>query len=138
MSTRDPLPAPEYQPPPQSRFGQWLDAGVLLLLVFGTLYTPVLLGWTSPEAKTRQVVNPTWETLHQTPQMAAQWEKLGYDPAKAAPLIESRYDYRVDPVGLAATLLLLIGYFGFVYVVSEREYREVIREKFGESQETAE
>ena len=30
-----------------------------------------------------------------------------------------------------ATALLLIGYFGFVVIVSEREYRGVIAEKFG-------
>jgi hypothetical protein len=128
----------KYRPPEQSRLGQWIDSCVLLLLVFGALYAPVLLGWTTPEARSTEVSNPTWQTLHQSPQMAAQWEKLGYDPAKAAPLIASRFDYRVDPVGLAATALLLVGYFVFVYVVSAREYREVIAEKFGSSEEGAE
>jgi hypothetical protein len=132
---RDPAPgapaAPKYQPPSQSKMGQWIDACVLLLLVFGALYAPVLLGWTTPEARSAPVDQPTWQTLHQSPRMAAQWEALGYDPAKAAPLIGSRFDYRVDPVGLAATALLLIGYFVFVYVVSAREYRGVIAEKFG-------
>jgi hypothetical protein len=123
--------AEEYRPPAQSRMGQWIDAGVLLLLVFGALYAPVLLGWTSSEARAQAVTHPTWESLHQNPTMAAQWQKLGYDPAKAAPLIESRFDYRIDPIGLAATALLLIGYFGFVVIVSEREYRGVIAEKFG-------
>jgi hypothetical protein len=128
----------KYRPPEQSRLGQWIDSCVLLLLVFGALYAPVLLGWTTPEARSTEVGNPTWQTLHQSPQMAAQWEKLGYDPAKAAPLIGSRFDYRVDPVGLAATVLLLIGYFVFVYVMSAREYREVIAEKFGSSEDGAE
>jgi hypothetical protein len=130
--------ARKYRPPEQSRVGQWIDSCVLLLLVFGALYAPVLLGWTSPEARSTEISNPTWQTLHQSPQMAAQWEKLGYDPAKAAPLIGSRFDYRVDPVGLAATALLLVGYFVFVYVVSAREYREVIAEKFGSSEDGAE
>jgi hypothetical protein len=120
-----------YEPPSQSRAGQWIDAAVLLLLVFGALYTPVLLGWTSPAAKSEPVAHPTWESLHQNAAMAAQWEKLGYDPAKAAPLITSRFDYSVDPAGLIATALVLIGYFCFVVVVSDREYREVIAEKFG-------
>jgi hypothetical protein len=121
----------EYRPPAQSRLGQWIDAAVLLVLVFGALYAPVLLGWTSPAARVQPVSNPTWESLHQNPTMVAQWQKLGYDPAKAAPLIESRFDYRIDPIGLTATALLLIGYFAFVLVVAEREYRGVIAEKFG-------
>jgi hypothetical protein len=126
----------EYRPPTQSRVGQWIDTAVLLLLVFGALYAPVLLGWTSPEARVQVVSHPTWESLHQNPTMATQWQKLGYDPAKAAPLIESRFDYRIDPIGLAATALLLIGYFGFVVFVSEREYRSVIAEKFGPAKDS--
>jgi hypothetical protein len=129
-------PAHEYRPPIQSRLGQWIDVGVLLLLVFGALYTPVLLGWTSPEAHAVSVTNPTWESLHQNATMISQWEKLGYDPAKAAPLIESRFDYRIDPVGLGATALLLVGYFVFVLVVAQREYRSVIAEKFGPPKKT--
>jgi hypothetical protein len=120
-----------YRPPRQSLLGQWLDAGVLLLLVFGALYAPVLLGWTTPAAKGEPAANPTWESLHQNPAIAAQWEKLGYDPAKAAPLIASRFDYTLDPIGLGATALVLIGYFGLIVAVSNRQYREVIEEKFG-------
>jgi len=120
-----------YEPPHQGRFGQWVDAAVLLLLVFGALYAPVLLGWTAPAAASTPVERPTWQSLHQTPVMARQWEKLGYDPAKAAPLITSRFDYRVDPWGLAASALVLVGYFAFLIVVSDREYRQMIREHFG-------
>ena len=127
-----------YEPPTQSRLGQWIDAAVLLLLVFGALYAPVLLGWTSPAAKTELIANPTWDSLHQNPAMAAQWKKLGYDPAKAAPLITSRFDYTVDPMGLGATALVLIGYFCFVVVFSEREYRQVIAEKFGRARDSVE
>lgn len=121
-----------YVPPAQSRIGQWIDAAVLLLLVFGALYAPVLLGWTSPAAQGTPDPHPTWASLHQTPAMAAQWEKLGYDAAHAAPLVASRFDYTVDPWGLAATALVLIGYFAMVLIVSEREYRAVIRERFGD------
>jgi len=126
----------EYRPPIQGRLGQWIDVGVLLLLVFGALYTPVLLGWTSPAAQMPAVSHPTWESLHQNATMVAQWEKLGYDPVKAAPLIASRFDYRIDPVGLGATALLLIGYFAFMLVMAEREYRSMIAEKFGPSEKS--
>jgi len=137
MDTETAVPVgDEYRPPVQSRLGQWIDVGVLLLLVFGALYAPVLLGWTSPAAQVPTVSNPTWESLHQNATMIAQWEKLGYDPVKAAPLIESRFDYRIDPIGLGATALLLIGYFVFVLVMAEREYRSMIDEKFGPAQKS--
>ena len=121
-----------YEPPRQSLAGQLADAVVLLVLVFGALYAPVLLGWTSPTASSTEVQNPSWESLHQNAAMAAQWEKLGFDPAKAAPLVTSRFDYHVDPAGLAVTALVLIAYLAFLLVVSDREYREVIAEKFGD------
>jgi len=125
-------PRAPYEPPRQSVAGQLADAVVLLVLVFGALYAPVLLGWTSPTASSTEVANPTWESLHQNAAMAAQWEKLGFDPAKAAPLVTSRFDYHVEPVGLAVTALVLIAYLVFLLVVSDREYREVITEKFGD------
>lgn len=125
-------PRSRYEPPRQSLAGQLTDAVVLLVLVFGALYAPVLLGWTTPTASSTEVTNPTWESLHQNAAMAAQWEKLGFDPAKAAPLVTSRFDYHIDPVGLAVTALVLIAYLAFLIVVSDREYREVIAEKFGD------
>jgi len=126
-----------YEPPRQSLAGQLADALVLLGLVFGALYAPVLLGWTSPTASTTEVLSPTWESLHQNAAMAAQWEKLGFDPAQAAPLITSRFDYHIDPVGLAVTALVLIAYLAFLLVVSDREYREVIAEKFDDPPDRA-
>lgn len=126
---------PRYEPPTQSRWGQWVDAAVLLLLVFGALYAPVLLGWTSPAARTQSAGVPTWVTLHQSPAMVAQWEKLGYTAQTAAPLINSRFDYTVDPWGLGATALVLVAYFAMLLVYSDRQYRDVIREHFGERTE---
>lgn len=138
MTAPTPVPtrAP-YEPPRQSLAGQLVDAVVLLVLVFGALYAPVLLGWTTPAATSTEVANPTWESLHQNAAMAAQWEKLGFDPAKAAPLVTSRFDYHIDPVGLAVTALVLIAYLAFLLVVSDREYREVIAEKFGDPPDAA-
>lgn len=135
---RSPPRAPRYEPPTQSPLGQWIDAAVLMLLVFGALYAPVLLGWTSPAASGTPLAHPTWDSLHQNPVMAAQWEKLGYDPQKAAPLIASRFDYRIDPFGLAATALVLVAYFALLIVFSDREYRQVIEEHFAEDKDEVE
>jgi hypothetical protein len=128
-------PGAAYIPPTQSRLGQWIDAIVLLLFVFGALYAPVLLGWTSPAARGEEAADPTWVTLHQSPAMVAQWEKLGYTAKTAAPLISSRFDYTVDPWGLTATALVLFAYFAMLLIYSDRQYKDVIRERFGDSAE---
>ena len=60
----------------------------------------------------------------------AQWIKLGYDPEKAATLINNRFDYTIDPMMLIITIVVVGGYFWFMLKVSDKEYREVIREKF--------
>jgi hypothetical protein len=76
----------------------------------------------------------TWESLGQNEVMQQQWEKLGYDPAEAAELINERFDYTIEPWSLALTAAILIGYFLFVLKFSDKEYREVIDERFGRRQ----
>ena len=61
----------------------------------------------------------------------AQWEKLGYDPEKAKPIITNKFDYSIDPLWLLITVAVIVGYFVFVLRISEKEYRQVIAEKFG-------
>ena len=76
--------------------------------------------------------NLTWEALEQNPVMQAQWAKLGYDLEGAAGAITLRYDYSLNWLGLLATLAAIGGYFWFLIRQSDREYREVIAEKFGD------
>jgi len=59
-----------------------------------------------------------------------QWIRLGYSPEKAAVLINNRFDYTIDPVMLGITFAVIIGYFIFLLKVSDKQYREVIAEKF--------
>jgi hypothetical protein len=75
-------------------------------------------------------VKVTWESLGQNAVEQTQWIKLGYDPDKAATLINSRFDYTIDPMMLIITILVVAGYFIFMLKVSDKEYREVIKEKF--------
>jgi multisubunit Na+/H+ antiporter MnhC subunit len=63
--------------------------------------------------------------------MQASWEKLGYTPETAAPIITSRFDYSFDPIALAITAIVVIAYFLIVVAFSKSEYREVIAERFG-------
>ena len=112
------IPEP-YRPPRQSGPGQFFDSVFLVALVFLSLLAPVLLTSKEP-APARAAAQ------------AGQWEKLGLTPADAKAMIEHRFDYTVDPLWLSVTAVVIVGYFVFVLTVSQRQYRDVIRERFGE------
>ena len=75
--------------------------------------------------------NLTWDALHQNATMQAQWGKLGIDMEGAAAAITKRYDYSFSWLGLILTLAAVGGYFAFLVVQSDNEYRQIIAEKFG-------
>ena len=121
-----------YEPPVQSGAGQFFDSLVVLVLVYASLMAPLLFKEAAqPPADAADKPAVTWESLNQTPAMVEQWEKLGVDIKAAEPMITNRFDYSIDPLTLAITAIVIIGYFFFVLRTSEREYREVIRERFG-------
>jgi hypothetical protein len=120
-----------YRPPEQSKAGQIFDSVFLLALVYVVLFAPLVLGLTGGGTTTKTVEQPTWEALGQNETMAAQWEKLGYTPESAAEIITTRFDYSINPLALIITALVIFGYFFFVIRFSDREYREVIDERFG-------
>ncbi len=62
--------------------------------------------------------------------MQQQWEKLGYSKEQAADIITQPFKYDIDVVGVGITAIVVIGYFVFMLVMSEKEFREVIAEKF--------
>lgn len=124
----------KYTPPNQSMFGQMFDTILVLVLVYASLMIPLLFkaeakAEAAAEAATH-VAKSTWESLGQNAIQQAQWVKLGYDPEKAATLINSRFDYTIDPLMLLITIAVVAGYFIFMLKVSDKQYREVIAEKF--------
>ena len=121
-----------YVPPRQSALGQFFDSLFLLALVFAALFAPLYLGLASG-GKTELAVadKTTWSGLGQNAVMQASWEKLGYTPETAAPIIVSRFDYSVALVARAITAGVVIAYFLIVVAFSRSEYREVIAERFG-------
>ena len=125
--------AADYVPPVQKGFGQLVDSIFLLVLVYCSLLAPLLLKTPDkpPEAQTTKT-QVSWRELGQNPAMEEQWRKLGYDAEQAKPIITTRFDYQIEPVSLAVTALVIIGYFVFVLRVSDRQYRQVIAEKFRE------
>lgn len=125
-----------YTPPKQHMLGQIFDSLLILVLVYASLMLPLLFkeeAAAEPAAETAVVAEAaqvTWESLGQNEVQQAQWVKLGYDPEKAAELINSRFDYTIDPLMLIITILVIGGYFIFMLKMSEKEYRQVIAEKF--------
>ena len=134
-----------YIPPKQSIAGQLFDVAFLLVLVFATLFLPLWLGIAVPSRveKLPEGVTYTvgadgakaweglsWEKLGQNPTMQAQWEKLGYTVESAADIITQTFDYTIDTLGLVITGLVMVGFFVFLVVMSDREYKQVIAEKF--------
>jgi predicted PurR-regulated permease PerM len=142
-----------YQPPQQSVPGQWIDVFLLLLLIFVALYAPIKLNIAVPsrveklppgvsyemktstdadgnETQTKQWTGLTWEALGQNPVMQQQWEKLGYTVESAADIITQPFDYTIQWGGLIGMIVLIGGYYVFMLWHSEKEYRQVIAEKF--------
>ena len=137
-----------YEPPRQSIGGQLFDVVFLLALVFCGLFLPIWLRIAVPsrverlpEGVTYQVAADgtrtwtglTWEKLGQNPVMQAQWEKLGYTKEQAADIITQPFQYDIDIVGIVSTAVVVVGYFLFMLFMSEKEYKQVIAEKFGEN-----
>jgi len=130
--------AQRYEPPKQSGMGQLVDSVLLMVFVFGSLmlslfYENILgfLGFGGDEGEAAAAAGEvTWESLGQNEVMQAQWEKLGYGVEDAAVLINDRFDYTIDPLALIVTAIVIIGYFVFLFRASDKEYREVLKEKF--------
>lgn len=121
-----------YEPPKQSAGGQIFDSLFLLVLVFAALFLPLWMGLAGGGKTDLTFAEKTWAGMGQTPVMQAAWEKLGYTQATAEPIIASRFDYSFDPVWLIVTAFVVVFYFFFVVRFSDKEYRDVIRERFGD------
>jgi hypothetical protein len=123
----------KYTPPEQSKVLQFVDIIFLLVAIFVALWLPLELGLAGAAKTMDTIENPTWESLQQTPAQVVQWEKLGYDPAKAHDEIQNRFNYDFDWKSLLVMSVVIIGYFVFLFRASDKEYRQVIAEKFGDS-----
>ncbi|WP_413991391.1 hypothetical protein ACMDCR_04595 [Labrys okinawensis] len=119
-----------YKPPEQSMLGQVIDSIVLLVLVVASLFLPVAMGLAGGGKIDLAFADKSWGGMQQTPLMQGVWERLGYTTETAAPIISSRFDYSFSlPIFLLTALVILI-YFGFLIYFSDKEYREVIAERF--------
>jgi hypothetical protein len=127
-----------YEPPRQGRRGQFLDAVVILVLIFATLFvTTYLTSEDSTDAGPTQVQSVN--DLPVSPGERVQYQRMIDSGTADLPTVaadvaanQPRSDkYEIDALALVGTAVLLALYLGFVYRASFREYREVIEEKFG-------
>jgi len=122
-----------YQPPKQSLAAQIVDVIVIVVLTVGSLYVPLYLGLAGAAKTPHPIENPTWEALNQNPSEQAQWAALGVtDPAAANDIVTARFDYNFSWLALIVMVVIVVGYFVLVVRLSDREYREVIAERFGD------
>ena len=121
-----------YQPPKQGLVAQVVDVFVLLVMTVGALYVPLYLGLAGAAKTPAPIENPTWEALGQNATEQQQWAALGItDPAAANDMITARFDYSFSWMALIVMTVLVVGYFVLVVRLSDREYRDVIEERFG-------
>jgi hypothetical protein len=124
-----------YEPPKQSLAGQVFDVVTLLVLTIGALYVPLYMGLAGAAKVPNPIADPTWEALGQNAVEQQQWAALGItDPAAANDIITARFDYSFSWMSLIIMAVLVIGYFVLVVRLSDREYRDVIEERFGTKQ----
>ncbi len=119
-----------YTPPVQSKAGQVFDIFFVVVAIFVALWLPLRLGLAGAAKSIDKIENPTWETLSQNPTMVSIWEKLEYTPETAHDIIQNRFHYVIDWPSLIIMAAVLIAYFVFLFRASDKEYREVIAEKF--------
>lgn len=122
-----------YTPPSQSKAMQIVDIAFVIGAIFVALWLPLKLGWVAASKSIDVIENPTWEALGQSPAMVEQWTKLGFaDAAAAHDIIQNKFHYSVNWVEFVIMAVVVAGYFIFVFRASDREYRDVIDERFNE------
>ena len=119
-----------YEPPQQGAIGQIVDSLLILLLVVASLFAPVYFGLAGDKKLTLQFAGTDWAAMGQNATAQAQWTKLGLTPAAAHDMIASRFDYSFSWPLFLITAAVIVAYFAFVIVVSDREYKDVIAERF--------
>lgn len=123
-----------YEPPVQGKLGMIIDSIFLLGMVYLALLMPLIMDFSSSEAVAPSATETelTWESLGQNDIMQTQWEKLGVSLEDAEVIINDKFDYTIHPLPLISIAVIIIGYFFFLLRVSDKEYREVINERFDE------
>lgn len=121
---------PKYEPPQQSIAGQIIDSILILILVVASLFAPVYFKLAADKHINLTFPGKDWAAMGQNAVAQQQWVKLGLTLDTAHDMIASRFDYTFSWTMFAITAAVIIAYFVFVIIVSDKEYRDVIGERF--------
>jgi hypothetical protein len=132
-------PGAIYEPPRQSGRGQVVDSLIIMALLFA-----VLFGVTYYVQSSASSSESGEKPISQLPITAAekqQYQKMVDDDIVDLATVNAQVEasfkrpgsekYPISLWKLLLTVVVIGGYLVFVYSVSFKEYREVIREKFG-------
>jgi hypothetical protein len=128
-----------YVPPKQSKRGQVFDSVFILALLFAVLFGVTYYSNSAAAPATTAAKPlaqlPITQTEREQYQKAIDEDLVdlkGVNDQVAASTPKSGSDqYPISLLALLLTFGVIAAYLVFVYVMSFREYREVIREKFG-------
>jgi hypothetical protein len=126
-----------YVPPKQGLRGQLLDSVIILALLFVVLFGVTY--YNSSSSSSSDTATKPLSQLAITPAERVQYQKLIDEGVVDLPGVNSEVaasHARGDkyPIRVGAAILtfgVIAAYLIFVYFMSFREYREVIRERFG-------
>lgn len=129
----------DYVPPKQSRSGQLIDSAFIMILLFAILFGVTYYSNSAAAPAASAPVELSELPITQTEQ--DRYQRLideglvdlqgANDQVAASTPKPGSEQYPIDPLALLITIVVIGGYLGFVYLMSFREYREVIRERFG-------
>lgn len=124
------MPKHHYIPPEQSLPGQVFDSLCLVALIFLLMFGPLAFGVEPEQTIDRTISAQSWQGLGQNEAMASAWERLGYTPETAKPLIAKRFNHEIDVSTLAIAIVVMLVYYLVLVTISRSEYRDVIAERF--------
>ncbi len=129
----------DYVPPKQGRRGQLIDAAFIMVLLFAILFGVTYYSNSAAAPSAEAPVELSELPITQVEQ--ERYQRLidegltdlqgANDQVAASTPRPGSEQYPIDPLALLITIAVIGGYLGFVYLVSFRQYREVIRERFG-------
>ncbi len=136
-----------YQPPRQSIGGQLFDAFFILALLFVTLFVTTYVaekqqqaagGAAAAGASEAKPISELQISGAEKQQFQKLVDKGVVDVETVNTAVEANQPnpdkYAFSVLALVITAGIIVAYMAFVYSVSFKEYREVIREKFGPSE----
>ena len=124
----------KYTPPEQTRTMQVVDIIILLVPIFGALWAPLSAqaGPAHPKSWSKSTIRPG-KASSRLPRRSNNGRSSAMPIAASAhDIIQNVYEYSVDWLQFVLMAAVLIGYFVFLFRASDKEYREVIAEKFGD------